>query len=70
MVLKYKLYQVKNKTASGTGKWGARAVMTGKADLATLSERIQRNCTVKRSDVLAVLTELVEVMRDELQNYT
>ena len=32
-----------------------------------LADRIQRNCSMKRSDVLAVLAELVEVMTDELQ---
>jgi predicted histone-like DNA-binding protein len=41
--------------------------MTQTTDLAALAERIQRNCTAKKSDVLAVLTELVEVMQDELQ---
>lgn len=29
---------------------------------------MQRNCTVKESDIVAVLTELVEVMNDQLQN--
>ena len=33
-----------------------------------LAARIQANCTVKKSDVLAVLDELVEVMKEELQN--
>lgn len=30
-----------------------------------LAEKMQRNCSVKRSDVKAVLTELVEIMNDE-----
>jgi hypothetical protein len=38
--------------------------MTQTTDLSALAERIQRNCTAKKSDVLAVLTELVEVMQD------
>jgi predicted histone-like DNA-binding protein len=29
---------------------------------------MQRNCTVKASDIRAVLTELVETMRDQLQD--
>ena len=29
---------------------------------------MQRNCTVKKSDILAVLSELVETMTDQLQN--
>lgn len=46
----------------------AVAVQTGMMDTAKLAEIIQRNCSMKKSDVLAVLTELVEVMKDSLQN--
>ena len=28
---------------------------------------MQRNCTVKKSDILAVITELIETMQDQLQ---
>ncbi|HEY9551257.1 MAG TPA: HU family DNA-binding protein [Prevotella sp.] len=62
-----KLYQNNNKKSPTKGKWYGRTVMTNMVNTATLAERIERNCTVKRSDVMAVLTELVEVMRDELQ---
>lgn len=44
------------------------AVQTGVIDTAKLAELIQRNCSMKKSDVVAVLTELVEVMTDQLQN--
>jgi predicted histone-like DNA-binding protein len=37
-------------------------------DTRKLAEIIQRNCTVKKSDVLAVLDELVETMRDQMQD--
>jgi predicted histone-like DNA-binding protein len=33
-----------------------------------LAEIIQRNCTVKKADVMAVLEELVEVMKDQMQD--
>jgi predicted histone-like DNA-binding protein len=33
-----------------------------------LAEIMQRNCTVKKADILAVLDELVETMRDQLQD--
>ncbi len=68
MSVNYKLYQNKNKKSSAFGKYFAKAVMNGTVDINTLSEIIQRNCTVKKSDVLAVLTELTEVMTDQLQN--
>ncbi len=67
MSVLFKLYQNKNKKSPNKGKWYARTVMTNMSDTAALAEKIERNCTVKRSDVVAVLTELAEVMRDELQ---
>lgn len=53
---------------SDTSKWFARPVWLDTKGTADLAERIQNNCTVKKSDVLAVLDELVEVMKNELQN--
>lgn len=67
MAVMYKLYQDKRVTSSTKGKWYARAIHPQVIETDALAERIQRNCTVKRSDVLAVLAELVEVMQDELQ---
>ena len=48
--------------------WYGVAVQTGTVDTNQLAELIQRNCSMKKSDVVAVLTELVEVMTDQLQN--
>lgn len=66
MALFYRMYQNKR---DGEKKdfWYARAAITNETNLAALADRIQRNCTAKKSDVMAVLTELVEVMTDELQ---
>ena len=50
------------------GKYFARAVHTDMVDLDDISDIIERNCTLKRSDVKACLTELVEVMRDKMQS--
>lgn len=66
-MVRYTLYQDNSKNSTTRGMWYGRAKMTGETGLNTLAQRIQRNCTVKRSDVMAVLTELVEVMQDELQ---
>ena len=68
MAVLYRLQKNLNPKSSSYGKVFAKAVITNTADLQVLAERIQRNCTAKKSDVLAVLTELVEVMQDELQN--
>lgn len=67
-MIHYRLYQNNNVESEQYKKWYGRAVTTATTDLDTLAERIQRNCTAKKGDVLVVLTELVEVMRDELQS--
>lgn len=41
--------------------------MTGTVDTDALATIMQRNCTVKKSDILAVITELIETMQDQLQ---
>ena len=66
MALFYRMYQNK-RTGDQKDFWYARAAITEETNLAALAERIQRNCTAKKSDVMAVLAELVEVMTDELQ---
>ncbi len=68
MAVKYRIYQLKNSTEGNAynGKWYARAVVDEVTDTQALAELIQRNCSVKRSDVMAVLTELSEVLKDEL----
>lgn len=66
-IVQYVTYQ-DNRKEVGTHKYYARAVHNTIIDSNQLSERIQRNCSIKVSDVRAVLTELSEVMKDELQN--
>jgi len=67
MAVKYRLYQSKRKDAYN-GKWYARAYHDGTVTTDDLADTIQNNCSVKRSDVLAVISELVEVMNTHLQN--
>ena len=52
----------------GYGKWYPRAVMTNTVDTDALATIMQRNCTVKKSDILAVISELIETMQDQLQD--
>lgn len=66
MSVKYKLRQVTTEGSSSYGKYYAVAVVSNTVDMDDISEKIQRNCTVKASDVKAVLSELSEVLRDEL----
>lgn len=66
MAISYVLYQDTRK--GGSHLWYGRAVHHTTVDLEKIAERIQRNCSLKKSDVMGVLTEMVEVMNDEMQN--
>ena len=68
MAVLYRLSQNKMKKSSARGKWFAHAVMTGTVDTDALAEIMQRNCTLKKSDIVAVISELIETMQDQLQN--
>ena len=68
MAVLYRLSQNKMKDSKAFGKWFAQAVMTGTVDTNELAETMQRNCTLKKADILAVITELIETMQDQLQN--
>lgn len=68
MPIMYELYQEKRRTSPNKDKWYARAKTLGTKDLKDIAEIIQRNASVKRSDVMAVLTELSEVMGDMLRD--
>lgn len=67
MAVFYKLYQNNKEGASNYGKWYARAVHTGTVTIDDLADEMQANCTVKRADIVAVLSELVETMTTHLQ---
>ena len=48
------------------GQWFAHAVNLGTIETDELARLIERNCSVKRSDVLAVLAELSDVIAQKL----
>ena len=64
----YRLHQDQSTGTKRSGKWYARAVPMAVIGTRQLAEIIQRNCTVKKADVMAVLEELVEVMKDQMQD--
>lgn len=66
MAISYVTYQDTRK--GGNHLWYGRAVHPTTIGLNEIADRIQRNCSMKKSDVLAVLTEMIEVMNDEMQN--
>ncbi|MCX4293683.1 MAG: HU family DNA-binding protein [Prevotella sp.] len=64
----YRLYQNNNKRSRVYKKWYARAVMVDTMSTRELAEIMQENCTVKRSDIEAVLRELVPTMTRAMQD--
>lgn len=68
MSVKYKIYKNNNSTMSSCyGKYYARAVHDETWDTDDLADMIEKNVSVKRSDVLGVISELVETMTVALQ---
>lgn len=67
MTVFYKKYQLKRTNSPFDKKWYARAAMTETVDINALAEEMEENCTVKRADIVAVLSELVVSMRKHLQ---
>ncbi|WP_036876334.1 HU family DNA-binding protein [Xylanibacter oryzae] len=68
MPVLYKLNKDKRKTSRTVGQYFARAIHVGVIDTDGLAKIMQANCTIKASDIKAVLTELVETMATQLQN--
>lgn len=69
MSVRYKLYQDNRSESTTRGKWYARAVYNSKPKtLKQLALKIQENVSVKKSDVKAVLDELVGVLKEWLQD--
>lgn len=67
MAVFYKLFQDNRDTSTHKGEWYGRAKMIDTIRLDEIAQRIQDNTTAKKADALAVLTEMVEVVRDYLQ---
>ncbi len=67
MAVRYRLYQNNNKQSSSYQKWFGRAVWIDTVTIDDLAEKIEERCTLTRGDILAVISELTAVMKDELQ---
>ena len=66
MAVFYNTYR-DNRETSNNFYYG-RVVHLNTVNLNDIAERVQRNCSMKKSDCLAVMTEMIEVMNDELRN--
>lgn len=66
MAVNYKVYK-NNRKGNNNGQYYARAAYRETVTIKDLAARMQSNCTVKYSDIMAVLTEFAEVLKEELQ---
>jgi len=64
----YRKYQNNNRQSKGFGKTYARAVITETVEIEAIATKMQDNCTVKRADILAVLSELGPTVGDLLKD--
>lgn len=67
MAVRYRLKKNEIRSSSSYGKYFAYAVKQGEINLDELSRMIERNCTATRGDVQVVLTTLVDVVKERLQ---
>ncbi|MDD7318417.1 MAG: HU family DNA-binding protein [Prevotella sp.] len=67
MAVFYKLYQDNRRNSKQKGAWYGRAKHIDTVTTEQLAEEMQENCTVKRADILAVISELVTTMQKKLQ---
>ena len=63
-MINYRLVQDKSSNPRKSGKWYAKAVIGQTVSTDEIADRIQKNCSMKKSDVVAVLSELAEVIAD------
>jgi hypothetical protein len=66
-MLYYRKYKNNNSHSKGYGKWYARAINMETVEIEAIADKMQANCTVKRADILAVLSELGPTIKDMLQ---
>ena len=72
MPVLYKLYKMvrtfkDGRTDKAANHWFARAITLGTMTTDDVAELVQRNCSMKKSDVKAVIEELIDVIRDKIQ---
>ena len=63
----YRKYKNNNKKLKAYGKYYGRTVSTQTIGVEDLATQMQDNCTVKRADILAVLSELGPTMKQYMQ---
>ncbi len=68
MAVLYRKYQNKNQSSKNFGKWYGRSVVINTVSTASLAEEVSHATTVTKADIMAVLAETAQVMKNHLQN--
>ena len=68
MKLNYVKYQDKSRNEKKRNKWYGRVAIRETVEIEEIATKMQDNCTVKRADILAVLSELGPTISDLLQD--
>ena len=68
MKLNYVKYQNKSKNPKMKNKWYGRVAIRESVNIEQVATKMQDNCTVKRADILAVLSELGPTVTELLQD--
>ena len=66
MAIRVRLYRNNIRSSSNYGKYFAKTISQGDISLRDLAEEASRNSSLKQSDVIAVITELEDMMRHRL----
>ena len=66
MAIHIRLQQNKIKGSKSFGKYFGHAYHPATIDIEGIAQRMQANCTVKRADIIAVITELQEVIKRKI----
>lgn len=68
MAILIKLFENKFGNTKTRGKWFAKTIKRGEAGISELAERVQENTTFKKGEVQGLIVELVDEMRQLLQD--
>lgn len=68
MALNIRLLRNDIKSNPSYGKYFGRVIHYGEVTIDQFAQEIEKNCSMKRSDVVAVLTELQETIKRHLQD--
>lgn len=66
MAVSYKIKKYVNSKSEKNGQYYARSVITDELNIDDVANKIQQNCSMKKSDVLAVINEMAEVITEAI----